>query len=727
MKRVVFVFFLLILADGSARLPQLAALERSFHADVGSRLSARDSQALAAECLDRLPASIPRGAAGSPVTAVVSEPWHQGRRLGLTGEIEPTWTLVRVTLEMHGIEIAGASSVFIFDSAEDRLVAYEHPEFPHEAFSQDPGLPSVPSAEAEAVVVDALLRDRWDDYDLRVTPLLWSLDTSCYVHPVLFARRWRPGESASSLEHWTLHWGLVDGQNSRLLASGSYSLQIAVTGQVRGSVVPFAGAAVRRAQSVDNPPVERPLPYIPLEFRGAGGPRLGPALTGPQGEFEFLSPTEGNWGATTRWSTDEFAWVALPETQAVSASASGVGDLHVELSLTDERAEQLDRENAAGNLTGWIYLHHGKRVAEMLRDRNLRWPKGVGAGGEFLRGFPAWYTIQYVPLAAGADEIPICGAYFDAFPPDRRIGISQANGVFAHCAGPAAWHEEGHALISAFTGQINEAGPQTHDLTVEEGVADFWSVLIQQFSDPDGEIHGDIGLGKKLGQPACFQRNVVRGEVGIADADPSRACEEVGGFGLFPQKVEPHAASLPISGFWTDVLRGFLAKYGRDAGLLRAADTFVRWIDFHRGGHMPAFRRSSVFEVLAVNDSPDFGGNDIPQDGSPDGEDVIVPAAARHNFWLLAFLRGDANLDRQVDISDALAILDYLFLGQPAPGCLDAADADDSGAVDLSDAVNILGFLFLAREGLPPPHGCFEIDPTPDDGLTCEAYGACRA
>jgi hypothetical protein len=139
MKRVVFVFFLLILADGSARLPQLAALERSFHADVGSRLSARDSQALAAECLDRLPASIPRGAAGSPVTAVVSEPWHQGRRLGLTGEIEPTWTLVRVTLEMHGIEIAGASSVFIFDSAEDRLVAYEHPEFPHEAFSQDPG------------------------------------------------------------------------------------------------------------------------------------------------------------------------------------------------------------------------------------------------------------------------------------------------------------------------------------------------------------------------------------------------------------------------------------------------------------------------------------------------------------------------------------------------------------------------------------------------------------
>jgi hypothetical protein len=36
----------------------------------------------------------------------------------------------------------------------------------------------------------------------------------------------------------------------------------------------------------------------------------------------------------------------------------------------------------------------------------------------------------------------------------------------------------------------------------------------------------------------------------------------------------------------------------------------------------------------------------------------------------------------------------YLFGGAPAPRCLDAADADDSGQVELSDAVFLLEALF---------------------------------
>jgi hypothetical protein len=68
------------------------------------------------------------------------------------------------------------------------------------------------------------------------------------------------------------------------------------------------------------------------------------------------------------------------------------------------------------------------------------------------------------------------------------------------------------------------------------------------------------------------------------------------------------------------------------------------------------------------------------------------------------FLRGDVNSDGGVDISDPVAVLDYLFLGTNTPGCLAAADLDASGSVDLSDAVYGLSFLFLGGPAPPAPY-----------------------
>ncbi|MBN1444056.1 MAG: hypothetical protein JXA90_15200 [Planctomycetes bacterium] len=107
-----------------------------------------------------------------------------------------------------------------------------------------------------------------------------------------------------------------------------------------------------------------------------------------------------------------------------------------------------------------------------------------------------------------------------------------------------------------------------------------------------------------------------------------------------------------------------------------------------------------------------------------------------YNAWLrelavlpsrcLEFLRGDANADAESDISDAVAILGYLFLGQPARlGCPQSADTDDNGALDLSDAVYLLSYLFTGgRRPDDPFHAC-GLDPTPD-GLTCDSFDPCR-
>jgi PKD repeat protein len=84
------------------------------------------------------------------------------------------------------------------------------------------------------------------------------------------------------------------------------------------------------------------------------------------------------------------------------------------------------------------------------------------------------------------------------------------------------------------------------------------------------------------------------------------------------------------------------------------------------------------------------------------------------------FLRGDANGDGRVDISDAIAILNSLFLGTFHIDCQDAADVDDNGRLELTDTIRILNFLFLSGPPPEPPHPLPGVDPTPDSLPPCE-------
>lgn len=86
---------------------------------------------------------------------------------------------------------------------------------------------------------------------------------------------------------------------------------------------------------------------------------------------------------------------------------------------------------------------------------------------------------------------------------------------------------------------------------------------------------------------------------------------------------------------------------------------------------------------------------------------------------LQSFIRGETNGDLSVDIGDAVTILLFLFEGRPSVPCLDALDVDDTGQIDVSDAVILLQYLFLA--GAPPsaPFPQPGPDPTGDDPYTC--------
>ena len=114
----------------------------------------------------------------------------------------------------------------------------------------------------------------------------------------------------------------------------------------------------------------------------------------------------------------------------------------------------------------------------------------------------------------------------------------------------------------------------------------------------------------------------------------------------------------------------------------------------------------------------------LTPDGDRNGAFVVTenPTPGEPNSVGVArFRRGDVvATDCRVNVSDAVAILNYLFISGVVPDCLDAADTDDSGDIVLTDAVRILNYLFLGGE---PPEDPGPLtagpDPTGDDLPDC--------
>jgi len=82
------------------------------------------------------------------------------------------------------------------------------------------------------------------------------------------------------------------------------------------------------------------------------------------------------------------------------------------------------------------------------------------------------------------------------------------------------------------------------------------------------------------------------------------------------------------------------------------------------------------------------------------------------------FTRGNCNGDGSVNLSDAVFLFNYLFLGGDLPGCTRACDANGSGDLNLTDGIYLLDHLFRGGPPLPPPNGCRAyLDPGPPDCL----------
>jgi hypothetical protein len=86
------------------------------------------------------------------------------------------------------------------------------------------------------------------------------------------------------------------------------------------------------------------------------------------------------------------------------------------------------------------------------------------------------------------------------------------------------------------------------------------------------------------------------------------------------------------------------------------------------------------------------------------------------------FVRGDSNGDSEINISDAIFALGYLFQGGAAPACRDGLDSNDDGKLNITDPIVTIRYLFSEGGVL---NGDCAIDTTCDE-LGCENACACE-
>ena len=77
------------------------------------------------------------------------------------------------------------------------------------------------------------------------------------------------------------------------------------------------------------------------------------------------------------------------------------------------------------------------------------------------------------------------------------------------------------------------------------------------------------------------------------------------------------------------------------------------------------------------------------------------------------YIRGDCSPDRVVNITDPVRLLTFLFVLPTPPSCLEACDSNNTGDLNITDAIFTLSFLFLGGPSPPPPGPACGLDASP--------------
>ena len=111
---------------------------------------------------------------------------------------------------------------------------------------------------------------------------------------------------------------------------------------------------------------------------------------------------------------------------------------------------------------------------------------------------------------------------------------------------------------------------------------------------------------------------------------------------------------------------------------------------------------------------------------TPFGEVTVTAGFHYETVAVARFIRGDCTGEGGINITDGVALLNFLFMGGAAPPCREACNMDDGNDLNISDGIAVLNFLFLGGPGPAPPYPACGPDVSASGGAPCEfSHPAC--
>jgi hypothetical protein len=468
---------------------------------------------------------------------------------------------------------------------------------------------------------------------------------------------------------------LIDARTGELLARRRVVKHFAAEGVVLGRYPPGLGASPQTGLPALNP-------LGGLTIRDAAGREIG--ATGPDGAYRLDVPQNpvsltfsleqgerpGGAGGAYRPGLEitplgsGFGPILRPEEDV---NGDGIPDATITQAVGEKGLVILNggEEGEAAVLRAWALMCyvHAARVLDFAqavrRDFQLASPLPP------LRiipkpGAPVQQFVAPNPGANGFGEIVTALAF---------AGIDAARNPFTEFMLPTILqHEVGHHVFFALT-NVEDPGP----ISIEEAAADLMAAFTNGLPELGFKDPGvPTAAGFRLGETGDL-RAPLRARFGNAFwrlfellDDPSRqgGPDPRAAHGLLFHWLEAHRADTRDQVIFdeTRTLRDELIRLDATVMVRSAADRLC----------------------------------------APCHEEEIA-AVFRDDFFAGPFVRGDSNLDRKVDLSDAVATLNFLFAGGRFHDCREALDADDSGVIDVTDAIRTLVYLFQGGTALPEP------------------------
>ena len=172
-----------------------------------------------------------------------------------------------------------------------------------------------------------------------------------------------------------------------------------------------------------------------------------------------------------------------------------------------------------------------------------------------------------------------------------------------------------------------------------------------------------------------------------------------------------------------------LGEIGKREPLSLRNDFFSAAYDAAAAAQRPGLSTAGILPWILYHDEyPDYDGFGIywPDPDHAVTTGIIESGGEAIRTAILggpAFVRGDANCDAIVDISDPVRILAALFGGAGSLCCERAADADGDGALAIADPIHALAHLFT--EGAAPPAPYPACGREPGAALGCAGPTSC--